>query len=53
MVEEDIPVPLAKMVPSINTQQLDSTSKYHFFEFVLVNYIPEGGAFLELKLLKT
>lgn len=32
MAEEDIPVPVAAMVPFIDTQQLDSTSKYHSFE---------------------
>lgn len=51
--EEDTSVPTTVVVPFINTQQLDSASKYHSFEFVSVNYIPEGGAFLEPKLSKT
>lgn len=38
------------MVPFIDTQQIDSTSKYHSFEFVSINYILEGGVFLEPKL---
>lgn len=38
------------MVPFIDTQQIDSTSKYHSFEFVSINYKLEGGVFLEPKL---
>lgn len=37
------------MVPFIDGQQMDSTSKYHSFEFIFVKYIPEGGVFLEPK----
>lgn len=36
------PYAVAAMVPFIDSQQVDSGSKYHSFEFVSVNYIPEG-----------
>lgn len=44
MAEEDISVPITALVPFIDTQQLDSTSKYYSFEFVFVKYILEGGS---------
>lgn len=50
MVEEDIPMPASIVVPFIDTQQTDSASKYHSFEFASVNYILEGKVFLEPKL---
>lgn len=31
MVEEDIHVPASTMVPFIDAQQVDPTSKHHFF----------------------
>lgn len=52
MEEEDIPIFASTMVPFLNAQQVDPTSKYHSFEFIIVNYIPEGGVFLEPKLSK-
>lgn len=50
MVEEEIRVPASTMVPFINTHQVDPASRYHSFDFVSVNYIPEGKTFLEPKL---
>lgn len=50
IAEEDTPLPASTMVPFIDTQQLDTVSRYHSFEFVTGNYISEGGIFLELKL---
>lgn len=50
MVEEDICVPASTMVPFIVAQQVDPTSKYHFFKFVTTNYILEDGVILEPKL---
>lgn len=52
MIEEDILVPASSMVPFNDTQQMDSTSKCHSSEFVLINYKLEGKVFLEPKLSK-
>lgn len=49
MAEDDIPVPASTLVPFIGSQKMDSAFKYHSFEFVLINNIPEGRAFLEPK----
>lgn len=46
----NISVPSSIMLPFIDTHQVDPTSKYQSFEFVLANYIPEGETFLEPKL---
>lgn len=48
MAEEDLTVPLPTFVPFIKEQQTDHASKYHPFEFVLVNYILEGKEIPEL-----
>lgn len=40
------------MVPFMDTEQMDSASIYHSFDVVTVDYIPEGGVFLEPKLSK-
>lgn len=53
MAEEDINVPASTMVSFFDTQQVDPTSKNHSFQFMTVNYIPEGGIFLEGKLSRT
>lgn len=42
MTEEDLTVPALTMVLFINPQQVDPTSRYHSFKFVLVNYIFNG-----------
>lgn len=50
MAEDDVHVLASTMVQFIDTQQMNTTSKYHYFKFVSVNCIPEGGVFLKPKL---
>lgn len=52
MDKEDILVPVSNRVPFNDTHQVDSAPKYHSFEFVSVNDIPEIKTFLEFKLLR-
>lgn len=50
MAEEDIHYRPRLWYPITDSQQMDSASKYYSFEFISINYIPEGRAFLEPKL---
>lgn len=45
MVEEDIHVPTSTMGPFTEAQRVDPALKYHFFEFVPMNYIPNARFF--------
>lgn len=42
MAVENLTMPSSTLVPFIEAQQVDHTSRYHLFEFVSINYIPKG-----------
>lgn len=44
-----LPIPASTIVPFIDTQWMDSTSKYHSFKFISINYLAKGRVFLEAK----